>query len=99
MFQNQLTLKIREESLDQIIQTKNREKNNFLFQHDNFIFINFSIGFGIMKTMVNLKYETKISDDCILLISGEDLCLTIQIMKTSTIFCVIIIIGFIENAI
>lgn len=45
--------------------------------------------------MVSLKYETKISDDCISLISGEDLCLTIQIMKTLTIFCVIIIIEFI----
>ncbi|MEL1244704.1 hypothetical protein AAEO56_10565 [Flavobacterium sp. DGU11] len=36
--------------------------------------------FGILNTMVSLKYEVKDYGDCISLTSGRDLCLTIDIL-------------------
>ena len=48
--------------------------------------------FGIINTMVSLKYETENPTDCISLITGQDLCLTIQILKALTVVCVVTIV-------
>jgi ABC-type Mn2+/Zn2+ transport system permease subunit len=48
--------------------------------------------FGIINTMVSLKYETDKSTDCISLVTGQDLCYTIQILKALIIACITTII-------
>jgi len=47
--------------------------------------------FGIINTMVSLKYETKSPSDCISLVTGQDLCMTIQMLKALTVAFVLII--------
>jgi ABC-type Mn2+/Zn2+ transport system permease subunit len=44
--------------------------------------------FGIINTMVSLKYETKNPTDCVSLVTGQDLCLTIQVLKTLIVACI-----------
>lgn len=39
--------------------------------------------------MVSLKYETENITDCISLVNGENLCLTIRNLKISFIICLI----------
>lgn len=48
--------------------------------------------FGMINTMVSQKYETENSTDCISLVSGQDLCLTIQVFKALIFACVVTII-------
>ena len=48
--------------------------------------------FGILNTMVSLKYETENPTDCISFVTGQDLCLTIQVLKSLIITSVITII-------
>jgi ABC-type Mn2+/Zn2+ transport system permease subunit len=48
--------------------------------------------FGIINTMVSLKYETENPTDCISLVTGQDLCITVQILKTLVIVCIVTII-------
>jgi ABC-type Mn2+/Zn2+ transport system permease subunit len=48
--------------------------------------------FGIINTMVSLKYETENITDCISLVSGENLCITIRNLKISFIICLIVLI-------
>ena len=48
--------------------------------------------FGIINTMVSLKYETDNPIDCISLVTGQDLCLTIQILKGFVVVCIMAII-------
>jgi len=48
--------------------------------------------FGIINTMVSLKYETDSPTDCISLVTGQDLCLTIQVLKGFIVACVATII-------
>ena len=47
--------------------------------------------FGIVNTMVSQKYETDYPQDCISVISGDDLCLEIKIMKGLVAFSVLVI--------
>ena len=42
--------------------------------------------------MVSLKYETENITDCISLVSGENLCITIRNLKISFIICLIVLI-------
>ena len=48
--------------------------------------------FGIINTMVSLKYETENPSDCISRITGNDLCNSIKNMKISIGIDVLIII-------
>jgi len=48
--------------------------------------------FGIINTMVSLKYETENPTDCISLVTGQDLCMTVQILKTLVFVCIVTII-------
>jgi len=48
--------------------------------------------FGIINTKVSLKYETNHGNDCISLVTGNDLCLTIKVMQGLIVLCFIIII-------
>lgn len=48
--------------------------------------------FGIINTMISLKYETGSPIDCISLVTGQDLCLTIQVLKGLIVACVLTII-------
>jgi len=48
--------------------------------------------FGIINTMVSLKYETNNPTDCISLVTGHDLCLTIQVFKGLILACIVILI-------
>lgn len=45
--------------------------------------------FGIVNTMVSLKYETENPNECISLVSGQDLCLTIRILQSLVIICIL----------
>lgn len=45
--------------------------------------------FGIVNTMVSLKYETADMGDCISSVSGADLCLTIKIFKGLIVICIV----------
>ena len=47
---------------------------------------------GVIDTMVSLKYETENLTDCISLVSGEKLCITIRNLKISFIICLIVLI-------
>jgi ABC-type Mn2+/Zn2+ transport system permease subunit len=44
--------------------------------------------FGIINTMVSLTYETKNPTDCVSLVTGQDLCLTIQVLKALIVACI-----------
>ncbi|MEZ4778585.1 MAG: hypothetical protein R2786_04310 [Flavobacteriaceae bacterium] len=48
--------------------------------------------FGVLNTMVSLKYETNNLTDCISLVSGTDLCLTINVFRGLTILFIIVFI-------
>jgi len=48
--------------------------------------------FGIINTMVSLKYETENPTDCISLVTGQDLCFTIQVLKALIVACILTII-------
>jgi hypothetical protein len=53
--------------------------------------------FGIINTGVSLKYETDNPTSCISLVTGKDLCLTIKVMQTLFVICLLtpaILIGF-----
>ena len=49
--------------------------------------------YGIVNTMVSLKYETENPGDCISLTSGINLCRTLNILKFISGFCVIAVIA------
>lgn len=51
--------------------------------------------FGIINTMVSLKYETNNPGDCISVVTGSDLCSAIRNMRIYLIISVAIMIGFI----
>ena len=46
--------------------------------------------FGIVNTDVSLKYETKNPNDCISLVTGQDLCLTIKILQGHFVIFILI---------
>ena len=46
--------------------------------------------FGIINTMVSMKYETENPEDCISLVTGADLCQTIIILKILIGFSIVI---------
>ncbi len=48
--------------------------------------------FGIINTLVSLKYETHSPTDCISLLTEQDLCLTLQVLKVLIIICIMTII-------
>lgn len=48
--------------------------------------------FGILNTMVSLRYETDSPTDCISLVTGQDLCSTIKILKGLIIACITAVI-------
>jgi ABC-type Mn2+/Zn2+ transport system permease subunit len=52
----------------------------------------FIFPYGIINTMVSLKYETENITDCISVVSGENLCITIRNLKISFIICLIVLI-------
>jgi len=45
--------------------------------------------FGIVNTMVSIKYETADMGDCISSISGVDLCLTVKVFKGLIAICIV----------
>jgi len=47
----------------------------------------FIFAFGIINIMVSLKYETDNSSDCLSVVTGQDLCFTIQVLKGLIIAC------------
>lgn len=48
--------------------------------------------YGIVNTMVSLKYETENIQDCVSNVSGENLCDTIRNLKIMFVFCVLLLI-------
>jgi len=48
--------------------------------------------FGIINIMVSLKYETNNKTECVSLVTGQDLCLTIQVLKGLIVACILILI-------
>ncbi len=48
--------------------------------------------YGILNTMVSLKYETENVQDCISNVSGENLCNTIRNLKIIFIFCLLLLV-------
>jgi ABC-type Mn2+/Zn2+ transport system permease subunit len=42
--------------------------------------------------MVSLKYETENPTDCVSLVTGQDLCLTIQVLKALIVACIALIV-------
>ena len=48
--------------------------------------------FGIVNTMVSLKYETENIQDCVSNVSGENLCDTIRNLKIVFVLCVLLLI-------
>lgn len=48
--------------------------------------------YAVINTMVSLKYETEGPDDCISLVTGIDLCLTIKIIYLLITICVLVTI-------
>jgi len=45
--------------------------------------------FGIVNTMVSIKYETADMGDCISSISGVDLCLTVKVINGLIVICIV----------
>ena len=52
----------------------------------------FIFPYGIINTMVSLKYETENITDCISLVNGENLCITIRNLKILFIISLTILI-------
>lgn len=50
------------------------------------------LAYGILNTMVSLKYETDSPTDCISLVTGQDLCFTINVLKGLIIVCIATIV-------
>ena len=50
------------------------------------------LAFGIINTMVSLKYETDDPTDCISLVTGQDLCFTIQVLQGLIVACIATIV-------
>ncbi len=48
--------------------------------------------YGIINTMVSLKYETENIQDCISNVSGENLCNTIRNLKIVFVVCFLMLI-------
>jgi hypothetical protein len=48
--------------------------------------------FGIINTMVSLKYETNNPTDCISLVNGDDLCFAVKVLKGLVITCFVTLI-------
>lgn len=46
--------------------------------------------FGILNTMVSLKYETDNMNNCISLVNGHDLCLALRINQILLVACILI---------
>lgn len=53
----------------------------------------FIFPYGIINTMVSLKYETENITDCISLVNGENLCITIRNLKILFIISLTILIS------
>ena len=53
----------------------------YIFLISILILLSFIFGFGIINTMVSLKYETNFNDDCISTISGDNLCDSLKDIK------------------
>ncbi len=53
----------------------------YIFLITILILLAFIFGFGIINTMVSLKYETNFNDDCISTISGDNLCDSLKDIK------------------
>ena len=51
--------------------------------------------YGIINTMVSLKYETENIQDCISNVSGKNLCNTIRNLKIMFVFSVLLLAGLI----
>ncbi|TDO96554.1 hypothetical protein EV145_11152 [Flavobacterium sp. 245] len=51
--------------------------------------------YGIINTMVSLKYETENIQDCVSNVSGENLCDTIRNLKIIFVFCLVILVSLI----
>ena len=51
--------------------------------------------YGIVNTMVSLKYETENITDCISNVSGENLCHTIRNLKIAFVICLLSLIALI----
>ena len=51
-------------------------------------------GFAVINTAVSLKYETNSPEDCISLVSGQNLC---AIISTFQIICLLSIITFLVS--
>jgi hypothetical protein len=45
--------------------------------------------YGVFNTMVSLKYETNSPNDCVSLVSGQNLCLRIKILHVLIVSCII----------
>jgi len=45
--------------------------------------------FGIINTMVSIKYETNNPGDCISTINGQDLCFAIKVFQGLIVICVV----------
>ena len=52
--------------------------------------------YGILNTMVSLKYETENPGDCISIVSGVNLCLTIRILQVAFVICFILLVCLIQ---
>ena len=48
--------------------------------------------YGIVNTMVSLKYETENIQDCVSNVSGENLCDTIRNLKIIFVFCLLLLV-------
>lgn len=46
-----------------------------------------AFGFGIINTMVSIKYETESPKDCISLVTGDNLCLKINVLQILLVSC------------
>ncbi|OOV16598.1 hypothetical protein BXU10_20830 [Flavobacterium sp. LM4] len=48
--------------------------------------------YGIVNTMVSLKYETENIQDCVSNVSGKNLCDTIRNLKIIFVFCLLLLV-------
>jgi uncharacterized membrane protein YkvI len=48
--------------------------------------------YGIVNTMVSLKYETENIQDCVSNVSGENLCEIIRNLKIFFVFCLLLLV-------
>lgn len=51
--------------------------------------------FGLVNTMVSLKYETENLNDCVSIISGINLCSSVKMFEIIIVINIILIIGMI----